>query len=61
MDDYQHNQIVMDCACSVDFKAQEDASSAIVQHAWNVFRPPAQKSAAFTVFRILIFAFPALS
>lgn len=48
-------------AFGVDFKAQEDASSAIVRHAWNVFRPPAGKSGSFTFFRTLIFAFPAFA
>lgn len=44
--------------CRVDFKAQEDASSALVQHSLNVFRPPS--GSAFSIIRALLVCFPFL-
>ncbi|KAL3142384.1 hypothetical protein ABBQ38_002720 [Trebouxia sp. C0009 RCD-2024] len=45
-------------AFGVNFKAQEDASSTIVQHALNVFRPPS--GASFTLIRDILVTFPFL-
>ena len=42
----------------VEFKAQEDASSAIVQHSLNVFRP--NSGASFLIIRNLLVTFPFL-
>ncbi|KAL3152434.1 hypothetical protein ABBQ32_001484 [Trebouxia sp. C0010 RCD-2024] len=45
-------------AFGVNFKAQEDASSTIVQHALDVFRPPS--GASFTLIRDILVTFPFL-
>ena len=42
----------------VDFRAQEDAGSAIVQHSLNVFRP--SSGASFTIIRNFLVTFPFL-
>ncbi|DBA91062.1 TPA: hypothetical protein ACH3X2_004165 [Trebouxia sp. C0005] len=45
-------------AFGVDFRAQQDASSALVQHSLNVFRPAS--GTAFTLVRSLLVCFPFL-
>lgn len=44
--------------CRVDFRAQEESSSAIVQHSLNVFRP--SSAATFTIIRNILVTFPFL-
>ena len=40
----------------VDFRAQEDRQTAIVEHAQSLFQPP--NSTGFATMRFLMFAFP---
>lgn len=40
----------------VDFRAQEDRQSPIVEHAQSLFQPP--NSTGFAAMRFLMFAFP---
>ena len=42
--------------CRVDFGAQEDSNSPIVDHAQSLFQPP--NSSGFAAMRFLMFAFP---
>lgn len=49
-------EVIGGVAFGVDFRAQEDRQSAIVEHAQSLFQPPS--STGFATMRFLMFAFP---